>query len=619
MRILIVDDDRAVRDAYRHAFAPSAHARAGAALQLLSDELFATPGIGQAAPPEEDIEINYGSQGLEAVEKVKASVAAGRPFNVAFVDIRMPPGIDGKETARLIRGLDVDVNIVIVSAYSDHSVTDIAAAAGPPDKIFYIAKPFAAAEVRQMAVALSRRWEHDAKQVALLNERLTELAASEARAINAANHDFLTGAPNRLAFQRELATRMAGEASDFALALLDLDRFKEVNDTLGHGAGDDLLKIVYATIKANCPPGTMVARLGGDEFGLLIDAEREAAKLICDAIVDACAQTFTVFGSSVRIGASAGLLFVRDHPSADGIDLIRFADLALFEAKNASRGLTCIFDAAMDESARFRQKIESGLAAAIEKDELALFYQPIVDARTLVVVGFEALVRWTSTDHGAVSPAVFIPIAEEGPLIHKIGDWVIARALRDSCNWPGLYVSINISPRQFKRLNLKDLLIRKAAAAGVPHGRIQIEITETALFESTAQAITLMKDLKAEGFRIAIDDFGTGHSSLQRVKDLALDCIKIDKNFVKDVGENDASRAIVSSIAHLAKGLGLTVVAEGVETEDQHRALCAVGCSHVQGFLFGAAEEVGDIAARLAGAGRSNASAAAKARIMKAG
>lgn len=616
MRVLVVDDDRAVRDAYHHAFVPSGSARADAALKQLADELFAKPGAQAPAAAEDEMDVAYASQGLEAVDLVKAAIAAGRPFNVAFIDIRMPPGIDGKETARLIRGLDADVNLVIVSAYSDHAVTDISAAAGPPDKIFYIAKPFASDEVRQMAVALSRRWEHDARQVALLNEKVVELAASEARAINAANHDFLTGAPNRAAFQRELARRMQREDPGFSLALLDLDRFKEVNDTLGHGAGDDLLKIVYATIKANCPPGAMVARLGGDEFGLLFEAEREAAKMVCDAIVDACAQTFTVYGSSVRIGASAGLLFVADHPNADKNDLIRFADLALFEAKNASRGLTCIFDAAMDESARFRQQVESGLNDAIENDELTLCYQPIVDARTLQVAGFEALVRWTSTEHGAVSPSVFIPIAEEGQLIHKIGEWVIDRALRDCRDWPGLYVSINISPRQFKRVNLKDLLIRKAAEAGVPHARIQIEVTETALFENAANAITVMQDLKAEGFRIAIDDFGTGYSSLQRIKHLALDCIKIDKSFVDDVGDDDASQAIVSSIAHLAKGLGLTVVAEGVETPGQHGALCAVGCSHLQGFLFGAAEGIGEVAARISdqtGAARFAAPRARKA------
>lgn len=604
MKILVVDDDRAVQSTYRHALAPVENTQTSHALKLLSDELFSDSGPAEApSPTAAEIELSIVSQGLDAVAHIEQQLEAGTPYKVAFIDIRMPPGIDGKETARRIRRIDPDINLVIVTGYSDHSVTDIAAVAGPADKIFYIAKPFAADEVRQMARALTCRWHADALQVARLQEKVIELAASEARAIKAASHDFLTCAPNRRSFQAELGKRLREGCPPVTIALLDLDRFKGVNDVYGHGAGDELLKAIYATLCAACPDGTIIARLGGDEFGLLIEAKLAAAKVICDRAVGECTRAFTIYGNSVQIGASAGLICTEDYPDREMVDLIHFADLALFEAKKSSRGQVCVFDATMDESSRFRQKIELGLRLAIEKDEFTVLYQPIVEQGTLRVAGFEALLRWKSAELGVISPAVFIPISEEGALIHKIGDWVMHRALIDSRRWPEQYVSINFSPRQFKRANLPDFLIRAADDAGVPYARIQIEVTETTLFENPTHAFEMLRDLKSLGFRIAVDDFGTGYSSLRRVKNFALDCIKIDKSFVDELVDQPNSLAIISSITHLAHGLGLSVVAEGVETEQQLQALRSVGCTHLQGYLFGAAEELEVATKRVNGLG----------------
>jgi len=596
MHILVVDDEPAVQEAYRQVLCDRARPGVSDVASRLADELFgddaaqasAGPASGGALP---GFDVCYASQGEQAVSLVREAAERGAPFKVAFIDIRMPPGIDGRETARRIRAIDKDINLVIVTAYSDHSVTDIAMSAGPPDKLFYISKPFAAEEIRQMAVALCQRWDHDTGQLELLRQKIAELAASEARARHAASHDFLTGAPNRMAFLHELTRLAAADRSAFALALVDLDRFKHVNDTFGHGAGDDLLIAVFQVLQSVVPAGSFIARMGGDEFGVLLPTgdEAEAARH-CAALAEACSRSFTIFGNSVRIGASCGLMLPARQPLRSTNELMRCADLALFAAKQGGRGQVRVFDTQMDETNRFRRTIEDGLCKAIARDELALHYQPIVERDALEVVGFEALLRWNSPEHGLVSPSVFIPIAEESRLIDDLGEWVLDRALADSRSWPDLFVSINFSPRQFKRPDFADWLDRRVALARTVPDRVQIEITETAIFEDAERAGHLLSELEQRGYRIALDDFGTGYSSLFNIKNFALSCIKIDKSFIEGLGNDRHSVAIVGSIVHLARALGLSVVAEGVETDAQCQMLRVTGCSHLQGFLFGRAE-----------------------------
>lgn len=610
MKILVVDDERAVLDAYKHILTPSSGQPQEDALQKLASSLFLDAAVPAKTTAQKDTQVTFCSQGLEAIEAIERALAEDAPFRLAFIDIRMPPGIDGKETARRIRLIDPNINLVIVSAYSDYNVTDISAVAGPADKIFYISKPFASAEISQMATALVNRWYFDTRQVDELNLKVNELAASEARAVHIANHDFLTGAPNRMSFQRTLTDRVRAGDKGFALALLDLDRFKHVNDTFGHGAGDDLLTIVYQSIREQVPPSAVVARLGGDEFAIIVDTTSlDQAQHILSGVIDVCARRYTIFGDTVQIGGSIGWLLASAFDDSSAVDLMRFCDIALYAAKKDGRSAACLFDAEMDENTKFKQSIESGLKHAIENGELALQYQPIVDRNTLNPVGVEALLRWTSPVHGPVSPSVFIPIAEESGLIHEIGDWVVRRALEDSLNWPDYYISINISPRQFRRIDLVGSLCEHADNAGVPYNRVQLEITETALFDDASRASLVLAELQALGFRIALDDFGTGYSSLLNVKNFRLDCIKIDKSFVNGLGTEPNAAAIISSITHLAKGIGLNVVAEGVETEAQCQALRLVGCSHLQGFLFGAAEDL--VQANLRYAGRNGLKASA--------
>ena len=468
--------------------------------------------------------------------------------------------------------------------------------AGPPDKIFYIAKPFEVAEVHQTAAALVARWETDralaaaraqlASQVEQLELQSAELAANESRAIHIATHDSLTDAPNRLAFVRALGERVKQHRL-FGCAMVDLDRFKLVNDTLGHLAGDELIREVCALLHHAAPDGALIARLGGDEFGILFDTPGEqAAAMACDRLVAACSTTHVVFGHSVQGGASAGLVVCEGGEGTDPIDVVRRADLALNDAKRAGRGVVRLFDESMDEGIRFRRRVEHGLSEAIARGELSLVYQPIVTRDALAIEGFEALLRWNTNDYGPISPATFIPIAEESNLIHELGDWVLHAALAELKRWPGQYVSVNFSPRQFRRHNFVGYIMKSVQRAGVDPTRVQIEITETAIFDDAERAAETLYKLRQMGFRIALDDFGTGYSSLYNIRKFALDCLKIDRSFIDGMGRERESAAIVHSIIHLGRSLGLGIVAEGVETEAQVQALRLAGASHLQGYFL---------------------------------
>ena len=583
-----------MHDSYRRSFA-SARSEAGEALDAMAADLWddTPPADGEDAP---EYALTHATQGLDAVAEVERALAAGTPFSVAFIDIRMPPGIDGRETAKRIRALDPEINLVIVTGFSDFAPLEISKVAGPADKIFYIAKPFEVAEIQQTAAALVARWTNDralasaraqlAQQVEQLELQSAELAANESRAIHIATHDSLTDAPNRLAFIRAMGERTRRPGS-FATAMIDLDRFKLVNDTLGHLAGDALLREIYALLQGSTPEGALIARLGGDEFGVLFDTPgEEAAAMACDRLIAAVSTTITVFGHSVQGGASAGLVVADDSGGRDPIDLIRRADLALNDAKRAGRGVVRLFDESMDEGIRFRRRIEIGLSDAIEAGELSLVYQPIVSRGPLEVEGFEALLRWNTCDHGPISPAVFIPIAEESNLIHQLGDWVLDAALDELKQWPGQYVSVNFSPRQFRRHNFVGYIMERVQRAGVEARRVQIEITETAIFDDAERAAETLYKLRQMGFRIALDDFGTGYSSLYNIRKFALDSLKIDRSFIDGMGRERESAAIVHSIIHLGRALGLGVIAEGVETAAQVQMLRMAGASHLQGYFF---------------------------------
>jgi len=595
MRILIVDDEPAMHDSYRRSFAGQ-RSDGEVALGTMAADLFGGTVTEVLGEHSADFGLEHVDQGLDAVAAVARALADGKPFAVAFIDVRMPPGIDGRETAQRIRALDPEINLVIVTGFSDFSPIEISKVAGPADKIFYIAKPFEVAEVTQTATALAKRWEIDrelkvaritlAAQVVQLEGQSAELAANESRAVHMATHDSLTDAPNRLAFLRALADRTRAEGL-FATVMVDLDRFKLVNDTLGHLAGDALIREVCVILQRSAPEDALVARLGGDEFGILFETSDEAAGITaCERLVAACSVSLQVFGNSVQGGASAGVVVSEGGQGQDPVDVMRRSDLALNDAKRSGRGIVRLFDESMDEGIRFRRRVEGGLSQAIAKGELSLVYQPIVSRDAVEVVGFEALIRWNTDEYGAMSPSTFIPIAEESNLIHELGDWVLGEALPVLKQWPDQYVSVNFSPRQFRRHNFVGHILESVERAGVEPARLQIEITETAIFDDAERAAETLYKLRQMGFRIALDDFGTGYSSLYNIRKFALDCLKIDRSFIDGMSRERESAAIVHSIIHLGRALGLGVIAEGVETEAQVQALKLAGASHLQGYFY---------------------------------
>jgi diguanylate cyclase (GGDEF)-like protein len=568
VRVMVIDDDAVLHDCYRRILAGGAD---DASFRLFHAE-----------------------RGADAVAEAKRAAMAGEDYAVAFVDLNMAP-LNGRETARRLRRIDPAVNLVMVTGGGDVPLADIARAAGPVDRLFFMPKPFSAGELLQTATALAARWRRDrdmaaahqrlVAQVALLEQQKAELAANESRAVHIAFHDSLTDAPNRLAFQRALEERTRAPGT-FATAMIDLDRFKRVNDTLGHLAGDALIREVCAIMHRAAPAGTLVARLGGDEFGLLFDTVDDAAAIAaCEAVIAACSVPLQVYGHGVQAGASAGLVVEQGGKGREPIDVIRRADLALNEAKRQGRGIACRFEETMDDSIRLRRRMERRLMRAIPDQALHLLYQPIVAKGDLEIVGFEALLRWHSDDFGAtIGPAEFLPIAEESNLIHDLGDWVLAEALTRVKEWPGQYVSINVSPRQFHRHRFAQTLFERTDAAGVTPGRVQIEITERAIFDGTGQAADTLQALRQMGFRVALDDFGTGYSSIDNIRTLALDCLKIDRSFIDGMGRDREAAAIVHSIILLGRALGLDVAAEGVETDVQIQALRIAGAQYLQGF-----------------------------------
>jgi diguanylate cyclase (GGDEF)-like protein len=464
-----------------------------------------------------------------------------------------------------------------------------------PDKLTFLATPFYRPDAVAALKALADRHslisgrdsaaEIGSRTILGLETEVTALKARLEIAQHAAQHDPLTGILNRAGFVTELTTRLARDRKSQTILLVDLDRFKLVNDTLGHHAGDDLVRKICSAMAAVMPPGGVLARLGGDEFGIVIEAGDQAVDEFCSMILRVCAQTRRVAGHEVQVSASIGV--AAQDESRSEVSLMRRADLALYAAKREGRNRFRRYDAALEKVTKRRLSIENGLEQALRTGQFRMAYQPIVTAKLGHVLGFEALVRWDSPDHGAVSPAEFVPVAEETGLILDLGDWITRQSFKDARKWAGPYVSVNLSARQFLRQNVAERILRYAEEADLSPSRIQIELTETAIIDDVERAAHNLKVLREAGMRVALDDFGTGYSSLTYLNQFAIDCIKIDKSFVDHVAHDKQSAIIVASVTRLASSLGMGVVAEGVETDEQRHVLTAAGCGALQGYAFG--------------------------------
>jgi diguanylate cyclase (GGDEF)-like protein/PAS domain S-box-containing protein len=434
---------------------------------------------------------------------------------------------------------------------------------------------------------------------------ITERKRAEARLAFMAQHDGLTGLPNRGLLRQtmdEMLLHTRRSTEKVAVLMLGLDNFKSVNDTLGHAIGDKLLRGVAKRLRSILREEDALARLNSDEFAIVQNglARPEDAVLLAKRLSEAIADPYLLDGHSVVVGASIGIAMA----PADGDDsekLLKSADMALSRAKIDARGSFAFFEAALDARAQSRRKIEVELRDAIQNDVLRPYYQPLIDLSSGRITGFEALVRWPHADRGMVSPADFIPVAEETGLINPLGGLMLRRACMDAVIWPDqVRVAVNLSPLQFRTGNLLSVVTDALKHSGLPPRRLELEITETLLLEKSSQVLATLHALRALGVRIALDDFGTGYSSLSYLRSFPFDKIKIDQSFVRDLGANREAQAIIRSIVSLGKGLGVTITAEGVETEAELSCLRTEGCDEGQGYLFSKARPNAEIIGLLA-------------------
>nr|WP_281381189.1 EAL domain-containing protein [Methylobacterium brachythecii] len=419
---------------------------------------------------------------------------------------------------------------------------------------------------------------------------ITRRKEAELKIAHMATHDALTGLPNRALFRERLDEELATvrqQGGGFAILACDLDRFKTVNDSLGHPAGDELLRVIARRLTSVLRDVDTVARLGGDEFAIILSQtdDPRSVRAAAHRIIEVVGEPVDLCGHSASIGVSLGVA-LGPGASASGDQLFRHADIALYRAKKAGRNTFFFYDDGMGSEASERTLLELDLREAVLRSGFLLHYQPIVDAASRTVSAFEALMRWTHPLRGAIPPAEFIPLAEETGLIVALGTWALHEACREAASWPGdLRVAVNVSAVQFTQPGLEQVVRDALSASGLPADRLELEITESVLMSDAESVVASLHRLRDLGVRIALDDFGTGYSSLSYLRRFPFDKIKIDRSFIRDIG-NEETAAIVRAIVGLGERTGATITAEGVETEEQFESVCREGCTQVQGYLF---------------------------------
>jgi diguanylate cyclase (GGDEF)-like protein len=439
--------------------------------------------------------------------------------------------------------------------------------------------------------------------ILMLTEDATERKATEARIEQMARFDELTGLANRFEYTAQITEAFAklertGDA--FALLYLDLDGFKQVNDSLGHDIGDHVLMETASRLRSAIRSNDQLARFGGDEFLLILpSSDHVVVTAIAQRMIDVMSRAFDVDGKTVYVTASIGIAMA-PLDGANPADLLRHADTALYKAKSAGRNMLMFFNPAMAEEMMERHEIEVDLRKACADGTLELYYQPIIDLKTQEIVSREALMRWRHPTRGMVPPSVFIPIAEQSGLIAAMGDWAIRQACSDAASWePGIGVSVNVSPLQFREPRRIVETVKEALLAShLESRRLMLEVTESLLIEDDKLALSVLAELRALGVTFALDDFGTGYSSLAYLSTYPFAQVKIDQSFTREVHTNEASKAVIEAVCQLARRLQMNVVVEGIETEQQRIAVQLLGAHRAQGFLFGRPEALASIKAR---------------------
>jgi diguanylate cyclase (GGDEF)-like protein len=430
------------------------------------------------------------------------------------------------------------------------------------------------------------------------------IESGESRLRDLAMRDSLSGLPNRVHFGERLEAtieevRNGGDPA--AVLYIDLDHFKDVNDTLGHPVGDELIRCVTKRLSSAVRSGDLVARIGGDEFAMITGAGADLTAQLAAAnrIIATICAPYIISHQTIVIGASIGIARI-DAQVVSSADVMRYADMALYRAKNEGRNRACVYDNAMDADLLKRKLVESELRLAIQRNELHIAYQPIVNNSGTAIIAVEALCRWSHPERGEIPPSDFIPIAETSGLIIELGEWVLRRACLDGKAWPGINISVNVSALQFRRTDFVDIVERVISDTEFDPTRLELEVTETTLIGNVETAELAMFRLKALGARLSLDDFGTGYSSLLYLRCFPFDRLKIDRSFVGSIEEAADAAAIVHAVVSLGRGLGMKVTAEGVETAEQQLFLRAAGVHAMQGYRFGKPCPASEISRRLA-------------------
>lgn len=600
-RVLVIDDSDAIHRDYRKVLELQSAALGSEEMDDLEDILLGK--ASRSIAPTFTLESAY--QGDVGVAMARAALLEGVPYAMAFVDMRMPPGWDGLKTIEELWAIDPHIQVVICSAHADYEWADVVDRLHHSDRLLVLRKPFEPIEVQQCASALCQKW-HNEKIVRSQVESLERVIAARTHGLEAANeqlrhiatHDVLTGLPNRALLDdrfQQLLAHSSRNAESFAVLMCDLDRFKLVNDSMGHRAGDAFLQDVANRLAGIIRSGDTLARQGGDEFVFLVSSpiDGSEAESVAQRALQVLASPVRIDGIDIHVAASIGIaVYPSDGDRAD--NLLANADAAMYAAKQRGSNRVERFSPEMRGATVQRLQLESDLHSALHLRQFELHYQPKVDTGTGLVRSAEALIRWRHPERGLIGPTDFIGVAESTGQIVQIGDWVLHETCRQARQWqdeglPDIRIGVNVSAEQFRQGELVRTVRRALESAGLAPHFLELELTESAVMRSPEESVAILEELSSMGILVSVDDFGTGYSSMSYLRRFPIDKLKIDKSFVSEMVTRAEDASIVQAIVSLAHSLKLKVVAEGVETGEQLEALKSLGCDQYQGFHFSCA------------------------------